>query len=55
MQDLIAALRARGGEYAAIFAKPELIRVAVNQSFATITAPIAAHDEIAFFPPVTGG
>ena len=55
VQDLIAALNARGGEYAAIFARPELIRVAVTQSFATIAAPIAAHDEIAFFPPVTGG
>ncbi|ARW16219.1 molybdopterin converting factor subunit 1 [Komagataeibacter europaeus] len=55
VQDLIDQLRARGGPYGEIFAKPELIRVAVNQSFATIDAPIAANDEIAFFPPVTGG
>ncbi|GCE82875.1 molybdopterin converting factor subunit 1 [Komagataeibacter diospyri] len=55
VQDLIDQLRARGGAYGEIFAKPELIRVAVNQSFATIDAPIAANDEIAFFPPVTGG
>ena len=52
---LIRQLRARGGAYAEIFARPELIRVAVNQSFATNTATIAANDEIAFFPPVTGG
>ncbi|GAB6966173.1 molybdopterin converting factor subunit 1 [Komagataeibacter kakiaceti JCM 25156] len=55
VQDLIAQLRARGGEYGAIFARPEQIRVAVNQRFATVTDPIAANDEIAFFPPVTGG
>lgn len=55
VQDLVDQLRARGGEYGEIFARPELIRVAVNQRFATISAPIAANDEIAFFPPVTGG
>lgn len=53
--DLIGQLRARGGAYADVFARPELIRVAVNQSFATNAATIAANDEIAFFPPVTGG
>ncbi|MCE2574637.1 molybdopterin converting factor subunit 1 [Komagataeibacter sp. FNDCR2] len=55
VQDLITQLRARGGEYGAVFARPEQIRVAVNQRFATVTDPIAANDEIAFFPPVTGG
>lgn len=55
VQDLITQLRARGGEYGAIFARPEQIRVAVNQRFATVAAPIAPNDEIAFFPPVTGG
>ncbi|EGG74808.1 molybdopterin converting factor subunit 1 [Gluconacetobacter sp. SXCC-1] len=52
---LISQLHARGGAYAEIFGRPELIRVAVNQSFATNAATIAANDEIAFFPPVTGG
>ena len=32
-----------------------MVRVAVNQEFATPDAAIAAGDEIAFFPPVTGG
>jgi molybdopterin synthase sulfur carrier subunit len=31
------------------------IRGAVNQVFATADTPIAAGDEIAFFPPTTGG
>ncbi|MCK5274635.1 MAG: MoaD/ThiS family protein, partial [Alphaproteobacteria bacterium] len=26
-----------------------------NQEFAALDTPIAANDEIAFFPPVTGG
>ena len=55
VQDLIDRLRARGGAYGEIFARPELIRGAVNHSFATVDAPVAANDEIAFFPPVTGG
>ena len=37
-----------------ILAHPS-IRGAVNQQFATPTTPIAAGDEIAFFPPTTGG
>jgi len=37
------------------FAHPTVIRAAVNQSFATPATPIADTDEIAFFPPVTGG
>jgi molybdopterin synthase sulfur carrier subunit len=31
------------------------IRVAVDQAFADLDAPIAGAREIAFFPPVTGG
>nr|WP_317134854.1 molybdopterin converting factor subunit 1 [Ameyamaea chiangmaiensis] len=32
-----------------------VIRAAVNQQFATPATPVAAGDEVAFFPPVTGG
>ena len=32
-----------------------LVRMAVNQEMAQPTAPVKAGDEIAFFPPVTGG
>jgi sulfur-carrier protein len=31
------------------------VRVAVNQCFAAAADPVAAGDEIALFPPVTGG
>jgi sulfur-carrier protein len=53
--DLIAWLRARGPGFAVAFASTRTIRCAVNQSFAGPDAPVAAGDEVAFFPPVTGG
>jgi molybdopterin synthase sulfur carrier subunit len=53
--DLVTFLRARGPGYEAAFATPNLVRAAVNQSFAKPHAAIAPGDEIAFFPPVTGG
>ncbi len=31
------------------------VRVAINQAYADVDAPIADGDEVAFFPPVTGG
>ncbi|POF64157.1 molybdopterin converting factor subunit 1 [Novacetimonas maltaceti] len=55
VSDLVSVLQARGGAYGEIFGQPELVRVAVNQSFATLDASIGPDDEIAFFPPVTGG
>lgn len=32
-----------------------VVRVAVNQEFAAMDTPVAAGDEVALFPPVTGG
>ena len=52
---LAAWLRARDAAGAAVFADPTVIRAAVNQALSPPDAPIAAGDEIAFFPPVTGG
>jgi molybdopterin converting factor subunit 1 len=52
---LIALLRARGGGYEAAFSLGRVVRAAVNQDFATPDTPVAGGDEIAFFPPVTGG
>ena len=55
VQDLIAFLLRRDPAGAAAFAHPGLVRAAVNQDFATPSTPIGDGDEIAFFPPVTGG
>ena len=48
-------MRGRGPVFEQAFAEAGRIRAAVNQDFAADDAPIAAGDEIAFFPPVTGG
>jgi molybdopterin synthase sulfur carrier subunit len=53
--DLIEHLRQRGGGYLEAFADTARIRAAVNQEHAKFDAPVSPEDEIAFFPPVTGG
>ncbi len=53
--ELIAFLRARSPGHEAAFAQGRLVRCAVNQDFATPDAPVSDRDEVAFFPPVTGG
>ncbi|MGE0766767.1 MAG: molybdopterin converting factor subunit 1 [Hyphomicrobiaceae bacterium] len=53
--DLVTWLKARGPEYGEAFARPELVRAAINQVHVKSEAPIAGAREIAFFPPVTGG
>ena len=52
---LIEHLRARGGGYADALKDLGCVRVAVNQEFAELDQAIGAGDEIALFPPVTGG
>lgn len=54
-RDVIAGLRARGGAYADAFANEALLRCAVDQEFCALDAPLGDAQEIAFFPPVTGG
>jgi len=52
---LRAHLRTRGGEWSEVFSDKRLVKAAVNQDMVQPSAPIKAGDEIAFFPPVTGG
>ena len=52
---LAAWLQARDAAGGAAFAHAALVRAAVNQDFARPDAPVRDGDEIAFFPPVTGG
>jgi len=35
--------------------RPERLLVAVNQEYASFTQEVKDGDEVAFFPPVTGG
>ena len=48
-------LRGRGGAWELALADGKLVRMAVNQDMAQPAAAIRAGDEVAFFPPVTGG
>lgn len=52
---LAAFLRERDAKGASAFAPGSPVRAAVNQEFATPDAPVRDGDEVAFFPPVTGG
>lgn len=52
---LRAHLRARGGNFDKVLSEKALVRAAVNQDMVQPSAPIKAGDEVAFFPPVTGG
>ncbi len=52
---LRASLAARGGAWATELAAGRAVRVAVNHDLATPQTPLRAGDEVALFPPVTGG
>jgi molybdopterin synthase sulfur carrier subunit len=48
-------LAGRGGGYAEALAEGRAVRAAINQSMAADDQALADGDEVAFFPPVTGG
>ena len=52
---LCSQLAARGGAWQAALAGKKMLRFAVNQDMAQPDALLKAGDEVAFFPPVTGG
>ena len=52
---LVDWLRARDAAGASAFAEAAIVRAAVNQEFAQPDTAIRDGDEVAFFPPVTGG
>ncbi|PKO91373.1 MAG: molybdopterin converting factor subunit 1 [Betaproteobacteria bacterium HGW-Betaproteobacteria-1] len=53
--DLMALLAARGDQWQQEFDGCKPLRAAVNQTLVLNDARIHAGDEVAFFPPVTGG
>ena len=52
---LVGLLRDRGGSWAVELAAGRAVRVAVNQEMSGLTAALHDGDEVALFPPVTGG
>jgi len=55
VSSLVEQLRSRDGRWTEAFAPGRTWRVAVNQQMADLATPVKPGDEIAFFPPVTGG
>jgi molybdopterin converting factor subunit 1 len=55
LADLLAHLRGRGGVWAQELAPGRAFRLAVNQDIAGPDAVLGEGDEVAIFPPVTGG
>ncbi len=52
---LVEWLKLRGGNFDQALADLSVVRVAVNQEHVPFDHPVAAGDEVALFPPVTGG
>jgi len=52
---LVDWLRGRGPGYAKALENLDVVRVAVNQEHVGLDHPVTPEDEIALFPPVTGG
>lgn len=53
--NLLAHLRARGGVWNEELGMRRAFRVAVNQEMAQPNTVLQSGDEVAIFPPVTGG
>ena len=55
VESLVAALVRRGGHWAYELAPGRAVRFAVNRQLVNRAHAIADGDEVAIFPPVTGG
>jgi molybdopterin synthase sulfur carrier subunit len=52
---VIERLQKRGGVWAEAFYGEQRLMMALNQELARPETPVSDGDEVAFFPPVTGG
>lgn len=55
VQDLIEHLLAENPHFSTVFAEGKKVLVAVNQTVVETDHRLAESDEVAFFPPMTGG
>ncbi len=53
-QSIIDHLIERGAPWDAVLQSGKLL-VSINQEMASLSSPVDPDDEVAFFPPVTGG
>lgn len=52
---LLDWLSDRGDGYSDALSDRSVVRVAVNQEYVGLEHPVTGRDEVALFPPVTGG
>lgn len=52
--EVLNTLAARGGVWQELV-EDNRVMIAVNQAMAKTSTPLSPQDEVAFFPPVTGG
>jgi sulfur-carrier protein len=52
---LLDWLRGRGGGHAEALRDLRVVRVAINHDYVGLGHPVRECDEVAIFPPVTGG
>ena len=55
VEGLIKFLIKKNKKYEKIFVRNNTIKIAVNKTYTSRSSKITNTDEIAFFPPVTGG
>jgi molybdopterin synthase sulfur carrier subunit len=53
--DLVGWLKQRGPQYGEAFARPQVVRAALDKVHVKPSSALGSAREIAFFPPVTGG
>ena len=52
---VLQTLQARGGKWQTNLVSDGKLKFAVNHVMAEVNSPVRDGDEVAFFPPVTGG
>lgn len=55
VSDLLAWLEERGDAYRQALSEKGVVRVAVDQEHVELDHPLTGREEVALFPPVTGG
>ena len=55
VNELILELNEKGENYKIAFSKMDEIKVALDQDLADFESPLLGVNEVAFFPPMTGG